>query len=214
MVVLSSDEERATIQLAVTGMHCASCVDRIERFLGKSIGVKSATVNLATNTATITYDPMIASRDSLVATVVKSGYGASAIDDASNGRPIAKESDFEFPNLLMAIILTIPIIVVSMTRYCRFFCRKRVFYRRRVCIVARRFGNNGHSNRRRLVFRLRIQLLRAIMCFAAPLIFRNGCNHCDVDSDRPEDGATCPNIGGRIDAVAKQPFAFSCLKGP
>jgi Cu+-exporting ATPase len=115
MVVLSSDEERATIQLAVTGMHCASCVDRIERFLGKSIGVKSATVNLATNTATITYDPMIASRDSLVATVVKSGYGASAIDDASNGRPIAKESDFEFPNLLMAIILTIPIIVVSMT---------------------------------------------------------------------------------------------------
>ena len=41
------------IDLPIAGMTCASCVNRIERFLRKSDGVENASVNLATETATI-----------------------------------------------------------------------------------------------------------------------------------------------------------------
>ena len=43
--------------LPIEGMTCASCVRRIERFLGKTPGVEEATFNLATETATVRYRP-------------------------------------------------------------------------------------------------------------------------------------------------------------
>ncbi|MBA3689120.1 MAG: heavy-metal-associated domain-containing protein [Chloroflexi bacterium] len=38
-------------------MTCASCVNRIERYLTKVEGVESANVNLATDSASVRYDP-------------------------------------------------------------------------------------------------------------------------------------------------------------
>ena len=51
--------DKATVELTlpIEGMTCASCVNRIERFLGKTPGVESATVNLATETATSATSP-------------------------------------------------------------------------------------------------------------------------------------------------------------
>ena len=46
-----------TVALPIAGMTCASCVNRIERFLRKSRGVEAASVNLATEVATIRYLP-------------------------------------------------------------------------------------------------------------------------------------------------------------
>ena len=48
------------IQLPIEGMTCASCVNRIERFLHKTDGVESASVNLSTEMATIRYLPDLA----------------------------------------------------------------------------------------------------------------------------------------------------------
>jgi Cu+-exporting ATPase len=45
------------LTLPITGMTCASCASRIERGLKKVGGVETAQVNLATEQATITYDP-------------------------------------------------------------------------------------------------------------------------------------------------------------
>ena len=45
------------IILPIEGMTCASCVNRIERFLKKTPGVEEAAVNLATEKATIRVDP-------------------------------------------------------------------------------------------------------------------------------------------------------------
>ena len=45
-----------TIELPITGMTCASCASRIERKLNKLDGV-SASVNYATEKATVDYDP-------------------------------------------------------------------------------------------------------------------------------------------------------------
>ena len=55
-------------------MTCASCVNRIERFLNKTDGVVQANVNLATERATIRVDPALAGRSELVAAVEAAGY--------------------------------------------------------------------------------------------------------------------------------------------
>ena len=60
--------------LPIEGMTCASCVNRIERFLRKTPGVETASVNLATETATIQYRPDLADRDALVGAIESAGY--------------------------------------------------------------------------------------------------------------------------------------------
>jgi Cu+-exporting ATPase len=62
------------IVLPIEGMTCASCVNRIERFLKKTPGVQEASVNLATERATIRLDPAVAGRDEAVAAVKAAGY--------------------------------------------------------------------------------------------------------------------------------------------
>jgi Cu+-exporting ATPase len=66
------------IQIPVAGMTCASCVNRIERFLNKTPGVEEATVNLATEMATIRYLPDQAGRDELVGAIEAAGYEVKA----------------------------------------------------------------------------------------------------------------------------------------
>jgi Cu+-exporting ATPase len=62
------------IVLPIEGMTCASCVNRIERFLKKTPGVEDASVNLATERATVRLDPAVAGRDEAVAAVKAAGY--------------------------------------------------------------------------------------------------------------------------------------------
>ena len=69
------------VDLAITGMTCASCASRIERNLGKIDGV-DAVVNLATEKAQVSH-PDSVSTDELVAAVEKSGYGATVIEPDS-----------------------------------------------------------------------------------------------------------------------------------
>jgi copper chaperone CopZ len=71
--VSKRDEKMLTIP--VTGMTCASCVRRVERALSKKEGVASASVNFATEKATVEYDPKATSPDDLIGTVEGAGYG-------------------------------------------------------------------------------------------------------------------------------------------
>ncbi|EYB67249.1 heavy metal translocating P-type ATPase [Deinococcus phoenicis] len=63
-----------TIELGVQGMTCASCVGRVERGLKKVAGVESASVNLATERATVAYDPAITTPQVLLDKVKDVGY--------------------------------------------------------------------------------------------------------------------------------------------
>src|SRR5579875_251814 len=69
-------EACAIAELTVTGMHCASCVRRIERKLAQVPGVAEAEVNLAGESARVTFDPRRAAPEALVRAVVDAGYGA------------------------------------------------------------------------------------------------------------------------------------------
>ena len=103
-----------TCTLELTGMHCASCVGRIERFLKKVPGVEDAAVNLATNRAFIAFDPAQASPEVLVAAVEKAGYGAVP---TASVRPTAEKAagrDAALLNLIGAAALTLPVLALSM----------------------------------------------------------------------------------------------------
>src|SRR6478735_463641 len=70
--------------LNIGGMTCASCVRRIEKTLTRVDGVVAASVNLANETATVSYDPAFTSLDALTAAVAKSGYTAAPRTTISN----------------------------------------------------------------------------------------------------------------------------------
>ena len=60
--------------LPIEGMTCASCVNRIERFVRKVNGVSAVNVNLATEKASISFDPAAVSEDDLKGAVRAAGY--------------------------------------------------------------------------------------------------------------------------------------------
>jgi Cu+-exporting ATPase len=64
------------VSFPVEGMTCASCVNRITRFLGKVDGVVDATVNLAAEAATIHFDPARVTIRDLAEAVAAAGYVA------------------------------------------------------------------------------------------------------------------------------------------
>jgi Cu+-exporting ATPase len=77
--------------LDIEGMHCASCVGRVEKALKSVPGVEHAAANLATNQAVVDFDERQAKLDMLLAAVAGAGYqahvpGASGTDD-----PVARE---------------------------------------------------------------------------------------------------------------------------
>ena len=65
------------VELPITGMTCASCANRIERRLNKLDGV-TATVNYATEKATVDFDPAVGRAGaSCVGAVEAAGYQAA-----------------------------------------------------------------------------------------------------------------------------------------
>ncbi len=66
--------ERQHIEFPVEGMTCGSCVARVERAISKREGVEQASVNLATATASVDYDPDVTGVDGIFEAVRRKGY--------------------------------------------------------------------------------------------------------------------------------------------
>ena len=62
------------ISLPVTGMHCASCVSKVEKAVGGLGGVIAASVNLATETAKVKFDPAATDTNKIIDKIRSSGY--------------------------------------------------------------------------------------------------------------------------------------------
>ena len=103
--------EREQAILALEGMTCASCAARVERTLNKLEGVE-ATVNFATETASVAYDPELAAPGELVAAVERIGYHAHPKQ--------AEQADHQHDHeaaptrLKVAIILSLPLVLLAM----------------------------------------------------------------------------------------------------
>jgi Cu+-exporting ATPase len=107
-----SEETRAQATLALEGMTCAACASRIERTLNKVDGVE-ATVNFATETATVSFDPSVVAPDQLSAAVERIGYHAQLRDDRA-GEHAAHEHDAKPLRLLVALALSLPLLLMGM----------------------------------------------------------------------------------------------------
>ncbi len=71
--------------LGIKGMTCASCVRRVEKSLTRVPGVREASVNLATERATVVYDPTSASPAQLKNAIEQAGYGAYEVGGGAAG---------------------------------------------------------------------------------------------------------------------------------
>jgi copper chaperone CopZ len=68
-----------TVELTVTGMHCSSCSALIEESLGELPAVSTASVDLDSARAVVTYDPSQLDADGLCAVVAEVGYSATPV---------------------------------------------------------------------------------------------------------------------------------------
>jgi Cu+-exporting ATPase len=102
------------VRLELEGMTCASCVRRIERKLNKLEGVE-ASVNFATEQATVHHEPSI-SIDDLVAAVEAAGYKAHPVKTAHDqvGHQHDESAAALRIRLLVAIGLTTPVALLAM----------------------------------------------------------------------------------------------------
>ena len=65
-----------TLELAISGMTCAACSTRLEKVLNRLPGVQ-ASVNLATERASLRFAPGVLSLEAATAAVERAGFGAS-----------------------------------------------------------------------------------------------------------------------------------------
>ena len=100
-------QERET--LAVQGMTCASCVARVERALARVPGVVSASVNLATEQASVVRWRGQAPTAELVAALRGAGYDGS--DAGSDRTPLAPPLWGEGARVALAAALSAPLLV-------------------------------------------------------------------------------------------------------
>jgi cation-transporting ATPase V/Cu+-exporting ATPase len=73
------DGRREVVELDVTGMSCGSCVARVQSALNAAPGVVEASVNFATNRATVDYECEGTDAEQLVEVVERIGYGARPV---------------------------------------------------------------------------------------------------------------------------------------
>jgi Cu+-exporting ATPase len=106
--------ERVT--LALEGMTCASCAARIERKLNKLEGVE-ATVNYATEQASVRFDPASVAVDDLVRSVEAIGYGAAlprSAADVSQAEAPDEAARWLRRRLIVAVALSAPLTLLSL----------------------------------------------------------------------------------------------------
>ncbi len=109
----------ATVELALDGMTCTSCAARIERKLNRLDGV-SASVNYATEKATVSYDPAKLGPADLVATVEQTGYAARLPQPVSTDDVADPELATLQQRLVLSAALTVPVLVLAMVSAAQF----------------------------------------------------------------------------------------------
>src|SRR4051794_5060801 len=111
----AGEQQASSVDLLVGGMTCASCVARVEKKLNRLDGVE-ASVNLATASARVRFDPALVDPAQLVETVERTGYTAALSSDAEDD-PVAEEAAYAGTlrrRLLLAVPLTLAVLVLSM----------------------------------------------------------------------------------------------------
>ena len=115
---LIPDRKIVKKQFPVTGMSCASCAANIETTLKKQHGVLNASVNLASQIATLEFNPSIVRPIDLKEAVASSGYGLITDESENAGEELENIRHKLYTSLksrvIWAIVLALPLVLISM----------------------------------------------------------------------------------------------------
>lgn len=104
--------------LKITGMTCAACSARVEKVVAKMEGVEQISVNLATEKATITFDPALTNISLIKDKIIKTGYGAAEIQEKKilDEDKIGKEKEIKVLRIkfIISALFAIPLLYVAM----------------------------------------------------------------------------------------------------
>jgi Cu+-exporting ATPase len=109
MNTTSTPISSASLDLGIGGMTCASCVTRVEKALKKVPGVTEATVNLATESARVSYQPSEQIEARLRRAVRDAGYeprAADALEQQQEASPWAG-----FAPVAVGLSLSLPLVI-------------------------------------------------------------------------------------------------------
>lgn len=99
----------------VFGMTCAACSSRIEKVLNKQAGVKQATVNLTTESATIEYTPGLIDEKTLIEKIQHIGYDAKPKAEAEEKQTYKeKELQHKKTKLMISAVLSAPLLITML----------------------------------------------------------------------------------------------------
>ncbi len=112
---MSAPQTSDHVDLDLTGMSCASCAARVESTLNKLDGV-TATVNLATEKASVHFDPAEVSPPDLVAAVESIGYGASVASPHGHHHDDLDDRGMHSLRIrvLVSAALAVPVVLMAM----------------------------------------------------------------------------------------------------
>jgi len=110
----------ATARIPIDGMHCSSCVIRVELALRMTPGILSARANLGPNAVDIEYDPETVDFDAIRKAIASAGYRVAEpkIDPASETLdPAEAANEQEYRNLMrkfwFAAAISVPVMALS-----------------------------------------------------------------------------------------------------
>ncbi|GIN57277.1 copper-translocating P-type ATPase [Lederbergia ruris] len=99
----------------VFGMTCAACSTRIEKILNKQEGVKRATVNLTTESATVEYNPGLVDPKALIGKIQNIGYDAKPKAEADEKQTYKeKELQHKKTKLIVSAVLSAPLLLTML----------------------------------------------------------------------------------------------------
>ena len=106
------------LEIGVAGMTCAACVRRVETALKGGDGVEEAAVNLATDSATVTFDPAKSDIDKIEKLIDAVGYKPYEIALEAKGDPDRERREKELAEatrlLIISVLLTAPLMILAM----------------------------------------------------------------------------------------------------
>ena len=117
---MSAQPATGHVDLDLTGMSCASCAARVETTLNKLDGV-TATVNFATEKASVEFDASSSSPPELVAAVESIGYGASVAPEPGQHHRGHQHDDLDDravralrTRVVVSALLAVPVVLLAM----------------------------------------------------------------------------------------------------
>ena len=112
------------VTIPIRGMSCAACAARIEKVIQKMDGVAAASVNFATEKASVAYDPKVLKAVDISAAIEKSGYKVLAVTKESSvdADRVRKEKEIRtlWMKFTISAVLCLPLFYLAMAPMIKF----------------------------------------------------------------------------------------------